>query len=197
MRIFRRRGAQDENPSDDVAAWFIVAQQLQRDDPDQFNTMLARLEEGPEGIEAQRTKLRASEEDIEAVAVASLLCAAEEKGVLKPEPGSDRDYWPTLDLEAIHDRLAEEYRQKEAEAGGPLAYPEWAIRRIIAFELLATAGLNDFKVSSDLQSILESSHHTEEDPAIDEAVDRLLRKHHLTESFQILFDSFTAPLPDV
>ena len=42
---------------------------------------------------------------------------------------SDRDYWPTLDLEALNDQLAESFAQAEAQRGGPLIYPKWFVRR--------------------------------------------------------------------
>jgi hypothetical protein len=197
--LFRRRS----NSSDDdivsrVEENRAAAQALRRDNPALYDRAIA------EGMDSGAADAVRNDPD---AWVALWLSEARKAGIIGTSPDednaaaeagmSDRDYWPTLDLQAINDRLAEGFTQREAEVGGPVVYPTWAVRRNIAFELLATAGLIDFKVSSDLQSILDRSHPSEEDPALDEAVDRLLRKHHLTEPFQILLDGFTSPRDDV
>ena len=110
---------------------------------------------------------------------------------------SDREYWPTLDLQALNDQIAEAFTQAEANrAGGPLAYPKWFVRRFIAQQVLAQAGLIDSKVGSDTYQVFEDRSITDEDPDLDKAVERLLQKHHLTEPVQILVDGFTAPPRD-
>jgi hypothetical protein len=71
-------------------------------------------------------------------------------------------------------------------------YPEWAVRRFVAHELLMEAGRSDRKVNTDLVQTLNGHKVPDEDPDLNEAFDRLLRTHHLTEPFQILVDGFTA-----
>jgi hypothetical protein len=169
-----------------------AAQELRRDDPDVYSQILAQAT----GTDAEEAARR----DPDAY-VALFLAEARDAGVIGGDesisteaPKSDREYWPHLHLQAVNDRLADFFTQTETAKGGPVMYPIWAVRRQVAIEVLATAGLSDPQVSADVHELMLTwPSLMVEDPQLEETVERLLQRHHLRELVQILVDGFTAP----
>ena len=130
MRLFRRR-KESYRAAARVEEHREAAQALRTDHPEMYSNIV----EQAKGTAAEA----AAQRDPDAF-VALFLAQAQDAGVFNEgsdveAPKSDSEYWPHLDVEVVHSRVADFFAQNEAGHGqGHLAYPAWAVRRYVAVE---------------------------------------------------------------
>lgn len=196
MGFFRQR-AKGYKTAVRVEKYRAAAVQLRENEPELYAQALAQAN----GSEAEAAAKRDPD------AYVALVMAAVEGEKLPNHPtaafvdatapmASDFDYWPELDADAVLDRVGAFFGSIQEEKGAPQYYPNWIIRRHIAFEVIQHAASINPEVFSDGEALFAKADDPkdfffQENPELDEELERYLARQHLGQIVDAVMGALT------
>lgn len=194
MGFFRQR-AKGYRAAVRVEKYRAAAVQLRENEPELYAQALAQAN----GSDAEA----AAKRDPDAY-VALFLAAFEDEKQRNPTAlvddgapvASDLDYWPRLDADAVLGRVGQFFGSIQEEKGAPQYYPNWVVRRHIAFEVIQAAASVDPEVLSDGEALFADADDPkdfffEENPRLDDELERYLARQHLTQIVDAIMGALT------